>query len=47
MIKRLWEWVRETWERSGSDPEYLAQLAHIGWGGFLALALALRLLVKR
>jgi len=43
MIKRLWKWVRETWERCGSDPEYLAQLAHIGWGGFLALALSLRL----
>jgi pimeloyl-ACP methyl ester carboxylesterase len=43
MIKRVWQWVRETWERCGSDPEYLAQLAHIGWGGFLALALALRL----
>jgi hypothetical protein len=28
MIKRLWKWVSETWERCGSDPEYLAQLAH-------------------
>ncbi len=42
MIKRLWKWVREFWARCGSEPEYLAQLAHIGWGGFLALALALR-----
>ena len=31
-LKRLWNWL-------GSNPETLAQLAHVGWGGFLTLLL--------
>ena len=34
----MWYWIKATWEFCGSDSEALAQLSHIGWGGFLTLA---------
>lgn len=35
-----WKVIKVVWEWLGSSSACLAQLAHIGWGGFLTLAVA-------
>jgi hypothetical protein len=39
-MRRLWQKIKAAWEFCGSNPEALAQLAHIGWGAALTLAVA-------
>jgi len=39
-LKTLWQKIKAVWEFCGSNPEALAQLAHIGWGAALTLAVA-------
>lgn len=39
-MKALWQKIKAAWEFCGSNPEALAQLAHIGWGAALTLAVA-------
>jgi hypothetical protein len=39
-MKTLWQKIKAAWEFCGSNPEALAQLAHIGWGAALTLAVA-------
>jgi hypothetical protein len=39
-LKNLWQKIKAAWEFCGSNPEALAQLAHIGWGAALTLAVA-------
>lgn len=40
-MSQIWKWIKRIWEFCGSDPEALAQLSHIGWGGFLTLTVHL------
>jgi len=39
-MKGLWQKIKAAWEFCGSNPDALAQLAHIGWGAALTLAVA-------
>jgi hypothetical protein len=39
-LTTLWQKIKAAWEFCGSNPEALAQLAHIGWGAALTLAVA-------
>ncbi len=39
-MRSLWQKIKSAWEFCGSNPEALAQLAHIGWGAALTLGVA-------
>jgi hypothetical protein len=39
-MRGLWQKIKTAWEFCGSNPEALAQLAHIGWGAALTLGVA-------